>query len=140
LARIKIKVQGKLVFEYQDQLRVTDMNYGNHLGNDKVLGLFHDARLKWMKSINQNELSFYGQGLIQHDAVINYKSEAFCQDDIIVKLFVDDIDSRSFDIYYQMIHLNKGNDIAIGKTGMTFFNYKDKKITNTPQLFIKDLQ
>ena len=140
MARIKIKVQGKLVFEYQDQLRVTDMNYGNHLGNDKVLGLFHDARLKWMKSINQNELSFYGQGLIQHDAVINYKSEAFCQDDIIVKLFVDDIDSRSFDIYYQMIHLNKGNDIAIGKTGMTFFNYKDKKITNTPQLFIKDLQ
>ena len=135
-----MKIQGKQVFEYEDQLRVTDMNYGNHLGNDKVLGLFHDARLKWMNYLNQSELSFYGKALIQHDAAINYKSEAFCHDRIIIKLYIFDIDSKSFDIYYQILHKLNKKEIAIGKTGMTFYNYEEKKIATTPVKFKKDFK
>jgi acyl-CoA thioester hydrolase len=137
LARIKVNIKGNLVYEYEDFLRVTDMNYGNHLGNDKVLGLFHDARMRWMNSIEQTELKFFGKAIIQHDAVINYRAEAHCHDQIRIKIFIDDIDTRSFDFYYQLLHSKENKEIAIGKTGMTFFDYENKKISSTPSAFQK---
>jgi acyl-CoA thioester hydrolase len=135
LARIKIKPQGIEVFKIESRFRVQDMNYGNHLGNDKVLSIFHDTRLAWMKSIDQAELQFFGKALIQHDSVVNYKSEAFFDEKYRVILYIDDIDTRSFDFYYQLESLNTGKAIALGKTGMTFYDYDLKQITETPPHF-----
>ncbi len=137
MGRIKIKIEGKFIFSYQDQIRVTDLNYGNHLGNDKVLGLFHAARVSWMKSINQNEFDFFGKALIQHDTIINYKAEAFCHDKITIDLFIHDIERSYFDFYYKIIKDSHKKEIAIGKTGMTFLNYQTKKIEEAPALFRK---
>jgi acyl-CoA thioester hydrolase len=135
LARIKIKIQGVHVFEIKDRLRVSDMNYGNHLGNDSVLSLFHNARLAWMESNNQNELNFHGKALIQHDTVINYKSEAFFNDEVLISVYIHDIDTKSFDFYFKMINIKNNKEIAIGKTGMTFFDYSLKKVSSTPTSF-----
>jgi acyl-CoA thioester hydrolase len=137
LARIKVIVRGTNVYQYKGQLRVSDMNYGNHLGNDKVLSLFHECRLSWMKTINYDELNFYGKALIQHDALINYKSEGLYGDLFNIKLYIDDIDSKSFDFYYQIINITSDQDMAIGKTGMTFYDYDLQKITDAPIPFIE---
>lgn len=106
------------------------------MGNDRVLTLFHDARVAWMNEIHQTELDFFKSSLIQHDAVINYKAEGLQGDDIFIDLFIDDIDEKSFDFYYRMIRKSDDKEIALGKTGMTFFNYQEKKIDRTPQDFL----
>ena len=137
MSRIKIKAQGKKVFVYQDALRITDMNYGGHLGNDKVLTLFHDARMAWIKDIHQSELNFFGSSLIQHDSIVNYRMEGLHGDQISIELYIDDIDEKSFDFYYQMMKIEDQKVMAIGKTGMTFFNYDTKKIDRTPQDFLE---
>ena len=137
MSRIKIKPQGKKVFQHHDSLRITDMNYGDHLGNDKVLSLFHDARVRWMHENQQTELDFYHSSLIQHDSIVNYKAQALAHDEIIIEVFIDDIDFKSFDFYYRISRCSDQEEIAVGKTGMTFFNYQTNKIAKTPEEFIK---
>ena len=45
------------------------------MGNDAILTLCQEARLRYMESIEMSELKFHGHSLIQADAAIVYKAE-----------------------------------------------------------------
>jgi 4-hydroxybenzoyl-CoA thioesterase len=50
------------------EIRITDINYGGHLGNDRLLSLVHEARVQWLASHDWTELDVDGIGLIMTDA------------------------------------------------------------------------
>lgn len=132
MARIKLKLPGNPVFETSLSVRISDINYGNHLGNDSVLSLMHEARFQFYKHLGYtDELNIDGVGTIQADTAIQYKGEGFHGDEIRVELFIGDRTSKSMDIYYR---LSKPDGlIALGKTGIAFYNYQDQKISNMPE-------
>ena len=45
--KIKFKVPSKYHFETKLKIRVSDLNYGGHLGNDSVLSLAHESRVRF---------------------------------------------------------------------------------------------
>jgi acyl-CoA thioesterase FadM len=68
------------IFPFSTELRVriTDVNYGGHMGNDSLLGLLHEARVQFLAHYGLSELDIGGLwGIIMADSVIVYKSEAF---------------------------------------------------------------
>ncbi|MCY7361571.1 MAG: thioesterase family protein [Ignavibacteria bacterium] len=140
MARIKIDLPEHFIFKCEIPIRISDINYGNHLGNDAVLSIMHEARLQFLKSINCTELDLFGASLIQSDAAIIYKAEAHYGDILICEIAVDDITRVSFDLYYRLINKATQQEVAIAKTGMVCYDYNIKKVVSVPEGFVKSVK
>ena len=132
MSRVKVNFpQKNPIFIAYIPLRITDMNYGNHLGNDIMLSIMHEARMQFLASNGFNELNAGGVGMIMADVMISYKSEGFYGDILKVELFVDEITSRSFDFLYKITTIRENTSISLAeaKTGMVSYNYDTKKVS-----------
>jgi acyl-CoA thioesterase FadM len=47
MARIKIELPQSFSFTCRIPVRITDINYGGHAGNDTVLSIIHEASRAW---------------------------------------------------------------------------------------------
>ncbi len=116
-------------------VRIADINYGNHVGNDAFVSIIHEARMQWLKQYGYTELNMEGIGLIMSDLAIEFKNESFYGDLIEVKLSAGEISRVGFELYYRLFA--KRNDehilLANAKTGMVCYDYDAKKITAVPE-------
>lgn len=134
MPRIKIDLPTDFAFISVIPVRITDLNYGNHVGNDTILSLIHEARVQYLHHLGYSELKFAGTGLIMADVGIEYKSELFYGDKVLVSVAAGDISRIGFDLYYKLEKEREGKRIlvAVAKTGMICFNYEQKKVASLP--------
>ena len=135
MARIKLKAPDQFHFSCKIQLRISDINYGGHLGNDAVLSLAHEARMQFLTHYGWKELDVEGCGLIQADTAIVYKSEGFYGDEIEIAIAVYDMHRCGFDLFYQMTNKTSGKLLANVKTGMVTYDYRQAKVASLPESF-----
>jgi len=141
MARTKIELPEKFAFKTLLKIRISDINYGGHLGNDSVGSLIHEARFQFFKSLGyKDELSLEGVGAIQADMVIVYKNEAFHGDQVELKVAVTEISKVSFDLTYLIAEANSEKEIARGKTTIVTFDYVQKKKVSVPQPLVEKLR
>lgn len=131
MSRIKLTLPEQFSFTATIPVRITDLNYGNHVGNDAVLSIIHEARMQFLAHHGFAELNCGGVGLIMSDVGIEFKKEIFYGDVLSVNIAAINFTSVGFDLYYQI--LNKENVItALAKTGMVCYDYDKKKIAQVP--------
>ena len=70
MARIKLDLPEQFPFSTELRVRITDVNYGGHMGNDALLGLLHEARVRFLTQYGFSELNICGAGIIMADSVI----------------------------------------------------------------------
>ena len=68
MERIKLQLSHQFLFTTNLNIRITDINYGGHVGNDTFLSLIHEARQQFLKHYSYSELNFAGVGLIMVEA------------------------------------------------------------------------
>lgn len=135
MARIKIDVPASFSFSTSIPVRISDINYGGHVGNDAVLSLIHEARMQFLKSFGYGELDFAGTALIMADAGIEFRKELFYGDTVNVSVTAADFSKIGFDLFYKLEKEVDGQSqiVAIAKTGMICYDYGKKKVTPIPQ-------
>lgn len=135
MARIKIDLNNlEPVYKTEISLTVNFINYGGHMGNDAILTLCQETRIRYFKSKGFSELNYHGKSVIQSDAAIVYKSEAFLGDTLLVTLFVDDLNDYGLDFLYAFTNLSNNKEVARAKTGIVFYDYEMKKISRRPEI------
>jgi len=134
MARIRIELPEKCVAAFVIPVRITDINYGNHVGNNSLVEIIHEARMQFLQQHNFTELEAGGSSLIMSELVIEFKSESFYNDALEVKIFVGEISRVSFELFYSVSTVRNSVSIIIAnaKTGMVCFNYDEKKIAAVP--------
>ncbi len=136
MARIKLELPQIFCFSTSLTIRIGDINYGNHLGNDALLGLIHEARYRFIRHCGfTSELDMDGSGLILADTVIVYKAEGFWGDTLQVDIALDDFTTFGGDLYYRLAKPAGGQELAHAKTGIVFFDYTKRKLTKMPSRF-----
>ena len=133
MARVKFNLQGREVYKTTIRVRVDDVNYGGHLGNDSVLTLCHEARIGFLNETGHSEANLYGRSIIMTDAMVLYKAEGNLGDKLDITLYLDDVGRYGFDLYYAL--KGQGKEIARVKTGIAFFDYDRGKIAACPDEF-----
>ena len=131
--RVKLKNCDQYIFTTSIKTRITDLNYGGHLGNEMMLIFAQQARVDWLNSLGYGELTLAGKGIIMVDAAVLYKSEAHAGDDLTVEVAIDDLTSIGFDLYYKISNKETNREVARVKTGILCFDYTEKKIASIPQ-------
>ena len=136
MARVRIEFPKEFIFKTEIPIRIDDINYDGHLGNDAVLSIAHEARLRFLKHYNFTELNVGGTGILMVDAAVQYKAEGLHGDIILVEIAVTDITGVGCDIVYRCTNKNTGAVITIVKTGIVFYDYDRKKVVSIPERFI----
>ncbi len=128
-------------FQCQVPVRIADINYGGHVGNDAVLSIIHEARMQYLRHLGYTELEFGGVGMIMADVVIEFKNELFYNETVIASVSVGEISKIGFDIFYALEKQVDGKNmlVAKAKTGMICFNYAKKKIMSVPAIALAKL-
>jgi acyl-CoA thioesterase FadM len=140
MERIKLNLTNKFSFSTIIPIRITDLNYGGHVGNDSFLTLIHEARQQYLKSYGYTELQFAGVGLIMADAALEFKRELNYGDAVKVSVAATGFDKIGFDLHYLLEVEENGQSILAGKakTGMLCFDYSiKKKVTIPPEAIAK---
>jgi acyl-CoA thioesterase FadM len=70
MERIKINLPEAFSFSTNIPVRITDLNYGGHVGNDAFLSLLHEARMQFLQQFGYSEMNVEGVGLIMSDVGI----------------------------------------------------------------------
>lgn len=142
MARIQLDLPSQFIFKTTLTVRVSDLNYGGHVGNDSILTLMQEARIRFYNQLGfKNEISFEGSiGQIISDAVVVYKSESFLGDQLEVKIGVDDFNKYGFDMFYLITNSHTGKEVASGKTGIVCFDYDKRKVATIPEVLLSKLK
>ncbi len=132
--RIRIDLPEIFYFSTTLVIRVTDLNYGGHVGNDGFLSLIQEARQQFLRSHGYEELSIGGFGLIMADVAIEFKKELNYGDLLKISVAAGDFDKFGFDLFYLLEVINGDENILAGKakTGMLCFDYTQKKKVPVP--------
>ncbi|MDQ6902526.1 MAG: thioesterase family protein [Bacteroidota bacterium] len=134
MVRIRIELPEKCLATFNIPIRITDINYGNHVGNNALVEVIHEARMQFLQEHDFTELEAAGTALIMNELLVEFKSEAFYKDILEVKIFAGEMSRVGFEIYYS-ISTTRNNQtffIAKAKTGMVCFNYKEKTVESIP--------
>lgn len=135
MARIKIELPEQFHFSCEIPVRITDINYGGHAGNDAILSIIHEARMKFFNHFGYSEMQLGGAGIILSDVGIEFKSELFYGDVLVVYVTATEFGKVNFDVFYKLEKKSHAGNIlvALAKTGIVCYNYEKKKIVPIPE-------
>ncbi|MES1159624.1 MAG: thioesterase family protein [Bacteroidota bacterium] len=116
-------------------IRITDLNYGGHVGNDSVLSLIHEARVQFLRHHGYTELDMAGVGLIMADTTIEFKNELFYGEELRASVAPSEFSRIGFDLYYKLEKSSgeKWIPVVLARTGMICYNYSAKKVVSMPK-------
>lgn len=135
MARIKIQLPDKFQFTTEISVRITDLNYGGHLGNDSLLSIIHESRLRFLDNFGFTEMDVDGASIVMNDAALVYKSQVYYAQKLIIEIAVQEFTKVGCDMYYHVTDKETAKETARVKTGLTFLNYAEKKLVPVPKKF-----
>lgn len=141
MARIKIELPEQFGFSCTIPVRITDINYGGHVGNDSVLSLLHESRMQYLRHFGYAEMNFEGVGMIMANVAIEFKSELFYGDSVIASVAASSFTKIGFELVYKLEKETDGKrkTVALAITGMICYDYEKKKIVGIPEEALRKL-
>ncbi|MCA6064411.1 acyl-CoA thioesterase [Thalassolituus marinus] len=137
MARVKLELPDEFTFTTTLDVRVTEINYGNHVGNDRMVSLLHEARLRFLREHAFGEFNIAGIGLMVTDLVVTFKAESFVGDVLTFNVGVTDFNKYGCDFIYRVYNTEQDRLVAEAKTGIVFFDYDERKIARVPRIFLE---
>lgn len=135
MPRVKIELPSHFPFTTSLPVRITDINYGGHGGNDSILGMIHEGRMRFLRSLGYTEMEFEGTGMIMSDVIIEFRNELFYGDVIDISVAAGNLTRAGFELFYK-IEKKMGEEtilVANSKTAMVCYDYGRKKIVALPE-------
>ena len=114
------------------------MGFAHH---SNYLNYFEMARIEWLNKIGFSYAALERQGIVMPvvSVQINFKSPAFFDDPLTIKLFVNEIPKASIKIDYIIINALK-KEIANGSTTLAFVNIEINKPVRCPQKLLEIIE
>jgi 4-hydroxybenzoyl-CoA thioesterase len=139
MARIHIRLPSHFAFSTDITLYQSHLNYGGHLDNALLLTLVSEARVRFLKSLGYTELNIEGVGILVADAALQYRSEAFHGEVMVIRMGATDLSRKGFDMVWVMTEKSTQREVARGKTGIVFFDYAARTVVQMPDAFREKL-
>ncbi len=127
MPRLRLLPLATYPFAHAITVRTTDLNYGGHLGNDRLLTLVHEARVAFLAAHGWSERDCAGVALIMADAAIVYQGEAFAGDLLRIEMAAGEPARTGFRLFARVTRPADGAEIALVETGMVCFDYAARR-------------
>ncbi|MDD9891841.1 MAG: thioesterase family protein [Gammaproteobacteria bacterium] len=135
MPRIKVAVPDQFLFSIEHTVGLSDVNYAKHLDSVSMVNILHEARLQFLASLGFTESNIFGLGMVVTDLAVDYRSESFANDRLIIDVGVSTFNRYGFDIGMQITNSALETIVCNAKIGVVFFDFDQHEITPIPVAF-----
>jgi len=135
MVRMTLELPKQFLFATDIAVRISDINYNNHLGHDSIITLIHEARVRFLNAYGFTELDIDGYGLVMTDLVVIYKAEVFYGEILTIEVTIQDFTKYGCDFIYRITNKETGAEVARAKTGVLIYDYAKRNVVPVPKSF-----
>lgn len=99
-------------------VRITDMNYGHHLGHDAVVSLMHEARVQALASLGLSEGDMGGYPCVAADLAVQYQAESRWPDALVVDTAIPAPSRKAITVYHRLRRESDGRTVATARLNL----------------------
>jgi len=115
---------------------IGDINYGGHLGNDRALIIFQDARLHFLHKRGFSEKDIGAEcGMIMVESGVRYLREVFLHDLLETSVGPGRVQTKKFTFEYSVWRPADEQTVLRGFTSFLAFDYRQRKVVPLPEIF-----
>lgn len=138
MARVTIELPDRFVFSTRVPIYTSHINQNRHLDSVALLTLFAEARARMLAAIDYRR-DRADVALIVADTAVVYRSEAFHGETLLFEIGAADFNKYGCDLVFRATVDGDGREVARGKNGMMFFDYRLKKPVPAPAEWVDRL-
>jgi acyl-CoA thioester hydrolase len=137
MPRIQLEEHARYPFSIDLEVRVSDLNYGAHLGYDRILSLAHQARLRLFDRLGVTEMDLgdNATGLVAADVAVTYLAEAFVNDVLTFEIKPVEVGRVAFRLAHRVSHKASGKAVALIEIGFVGFDLRRRAPRGLPERF-----
>ena len=135
MTRVRLSKPSPVVFSTEIEVRITDLNYGNHLGHMELIGLLHEARVRFLRSVGMAELDVEGTVLMVVDLAVSYRAEAHVDQILVIDIGLSLSGSRGIAFAYEVRDRESGGTVALARIGTVFADRRTRRLAGVPEVF-----
>jgi len=135
MQRVKIDAPEQFIYSMERTVGISDVNYARHMDSVSMIKVIHEARLQFLASLGFTEANVYGLGIVVTDLAIDFRSESFANDLLIVDVGVSKFNKYGFDIGFQVTNSALEAVVCNAKMGVVFFDFDKHKLAEVPRAF-----
>lgn len=135
MPRVKVSSPDQFVFSMERCVGISDVNYAKHLDSVAMIRILHEARLQFLASLGFTEGNIFGLGMVMTDLAVEYRSESFANDLLIIDVGTSSFNRYGFDIGIQVTNSALETVVCNAKMGVVFFDFDKHQITQVPTAF-----
>jgi acyl-CoA thioester hydrolase len=132
MSSLKSILPEKFSFHCEIPLRITDLNYGGHVGNDRIMALLQEARVQFLATKGYSELQLEETGLILTKAQFELRRELHYGQKLFAAVAAGNFTSKGFDLFYKLETIIDGKQhlTALAITTMVCYDYTTQKVVS----------
>ena len=114
-------------------VRVTDMNYGRHLGHDALVSLLHEARIQAFAALDLPEWDMHGYPSVVADLAVQYQSEARWPDALTIATAVPEPQGKALTIYQRIYQADSQQVVATARVNQLLIDLATGRPVEVPE-------
>ena len=135
MTRLHVAIPEEFLFRMERTVGLSDINYAKHLDSVSMVKILHEARLQFLASLGFTEANVYGLGLVVTDLSVDYISESFANDRLIIDVGVSKFTRHGFDIGFKVSNKALETIVCNGNFGLVFFDFDKHELASVPSGF-----
>ncbi len=135
MPRVKISMPEEFLFTMRYPVGISDLNYAKHLNSVAMVHIVHEARLQFLANLGFTEANIFGLGMVVTDIAVDYRSESFANDVLIIDVGVGRFNRYGCDVCFQITNSALDRVVCNAKMGIVFFDFDKHKIAPVPKAF-----
>lgn len=128
----KIKLPHSTPFLCTIPCRISDLNYGKHIGHVQYIDILHEARIQFLQSLGGGEADFEGKHLLVTGLQVSYLEEGFYPDSLEVSVYLGEKTRTRIEFIYCVYSTKQKKSLIHAITECVFIEKNTKKISRLP--------
>lgn len=141
MSRVSIALPETFQFTTELPVLISQINSGNHLGNDALISLMNEARVRFTRQQGflENDLA-RGLTVVNADLAVLYQSEAHYGEVLVASIAAVNFHRCGYDFVYLLTDKASGRAIAQGKTAHILIDAEARKPISEPPGYFDPLR
>lgn len=133
MERVKLDFPAEaIIHRHPLTVRITDMNYGRHLGHDALVSLLHEARVQAFAALDLPEWDLHGYPSIVADLAVQYQSEARWPEALVIETAVPEPQGKALTVYQRVLTSDEKRIVATARVNQLLIDMKAGQPVEVP--------
>ncbi|MDW5378744.1 thioesterase family protein [Halomonas sp. HP20-15] len=127
--------QAQCLHRYALAVRISDINYGRHLGHDAIVGLLHEARAQAFEALGHHEWDVAGHPSVVAELAIQYRSESRWGDALTAETAIPPVEGKALTVYQRLVRPADERTVAVARIGLVLLDPEQGRPVDVPASF-----